>query len=163
MWGSQEEQAACWPRWRLLSPCGSSFRCDSCWIKTRWTNGIQRAVMPTSLSSSSHYNCLSMSQQVSPEVAAVPLSQVMSFTKGWEEEGSQFYFQSLFRIPVCWNWLSMCKAQTHCLSVWHDFALMFISLGLWAISWASIGLWALLETCVELQQWMWIFKLLLFF
>lgn len=38
----------------------------------KWNS--QRAVMPTSLSSSSPYNCLSMSQQVSPEVAAAPLS-----------------------------------------------------------------------------------------
>lgn len=52
-----------------------------------------RAVMPTSLSSSSPYNCLSMSQQVSPEVAAAPLSSPALYRRLGRKEVS-FIFRA---------------------------------------------------------------------
>lgn len=56
----------------------SLWRLNQVWLMLnkgsadKWNS--QRAVMLTSLSSSSPYNCLSMSQQDSPEVAAAPLA-----------------------------------------------------------------------------------------
>lgn len=61
-----------------IAAARSLWRLNQVWLMLnkgsadKWNS--QRAVMPTSLSSSSPCNCLSVSQQVSPEVAAAPLS-----------------------------------------------------------------------------------------
>lgn len=105
----------------------SLWRLNQVWLMLnkgsadKWNS--QRAVMPTSLSSSSPYNCLSVSQQVSPELAAAPLSGP-AFYKRLGRKESRFYPHSLFRIPVRWNVLgggfqtAKCEPGIYCQSVW---------------------------------------------
>lgn len=80
----------------------------------KWNS--QRAVMPTSLSSSSPYNCLSMSLQVSPEVAAAPLSSPAFYKRLGKKEVSFIFSVSSESqlVEMFGSFVIDCKAQSYC-------------------------------------------------
>lgn len=118
----------------------------------KWNS--QRAGMPTSLSSSSPYNCLSMSQQVSPEVAAAPLSGPAFYKRlGRKEVGFILRVSSESQlVEMFWGGFQTAKSRnllSKCLKMTSVNSLIAGHCGLQL---------ALLDTCVKPQQRMWIRK-----